>query len=577
MKNYFSFSIILILIVYIFSQNEEESIREFYTGKAIPFNKTNNGEASVEDDDCQCDISSSCDYLCCCDEDCPQTAKGSWSNYLKCIDQKDTLGIFADRCIDKNLVIYSNERRGLHRQKQTEDISGLNEIIENYCYSMDNSRNMIKDILLLNELEKKGFIKIEDDTLESISNIYIEDEFKKRGFDNDGSEAESLRFIDEVDNTTNKTNNISEANSNIKNIFINYKNPNFTYFQRAGEYFSLYSGSNCRTSKNIEIWKSENYSCSMDKSIYINRIILDNITLFYNQKEGNKTEKKNIPCEIKDIYFIDDYGLFNYKSLGNSSNIPEDIKILEVEFLMQIEKLKIDKCFINFVYSNIANQTSQNYIFKNSIIFSQNGKIPYRKSGNGGYLNNFPLKIYDNKTIFNEYYIVGRDKNGNCRTDENFYNYLYNYDKPIYFNQDYSYSCTLNGARIENTTLFNKLNQIKKIAKYGSSSYKNIDSNNTDWLDINDKLNKSCNHFIMNIYIDKKKTGLYSHKYIYHVDIISKNEANIDSLIFDVKYRNSENVENNEKKYKKTRSVPLFIPRIPDDLLDPLIYSDVDK
>ena len=43
-------------------------------------------------------------------------------------------------------------------------------------------------------------------------------------------------------------------------------------------------------------------------------------------------------------------------------------------------------------------------LFSNERIipFSQNGKIPYRKSGNGGYLNNFPLKIYDNKTIFNE-------------------------------------------------------------------------------------------------------------------------------------------------------------------------------
>lgn len=34
--------------------------------------------------DCYCDVSTSCDQLCCCDGDCSSTATSYWSNYNLC-------------------------------------------------------------------------------------------------------------------------------------------------------------------------------------------------------------------------------------------------------------------------------------------------------------------------------------------------------------------------------------------------------------------------------------------------------------------------------------------------------------
>ena len=575
MKYNFSFYLILLLtlILPLFS-TDINTIKQFYFGNN--YTKSNNDETSYGDNTCQCDISYSCDYLCCCDEDCPVEFRDIWDKYSKCLDEKDTLGIFADRCIDKNLVVFNNKRRGLNSEYQTEDISGISQTIDNYCYSIDNSGKMKKDILSINELEKIGFKKMDNNTFSEISRMYIKEDCKKRGFNCDKSEQQRLRYLNGTDDIGNEVINNDDA----KNIYINYNNSNATYFQRSGGYFSLYSGSNCQASKNIEIWKSENYSCSMDKAMNINQNILDDINLSYKNKKGNQTIINTNKCFINYIYFINDTtGLFNYSKFSNSSNICNNKKILEVEFLIQMEKWesKINQCLINFVCSS-NNQTDKNYIFKNSIIFSQNEKIPYRYSGNGGYLNNFPLKIFDkDNKINNEYYVVGRDKSGNCRLDNDIYNYLYNYDKPLYFNQDYSYLCNLGSSKIEDTTLFKKINNIYKIAKYGSSSYKNILKNQKDWLNATNSLNTNFNHIIMKIYIGKKKTGLYSHKYIYQVNLTSMNDTNNGALLFDVKYYNIEDDENNEKKYNKIRSIPWFIPKIPDDLLDPLIYSDVDK
>ena len=246
---------------------------------------------------------------------------------------------------------------------------------------------------------------------------------------------------------------------------------------------------------------------------------------------------------------------------------------------MKKTEFKINSCKINIVCSN----KNVFYNFKNSVIFSNIDKIPYRFSGNGGYLNNFPLKVYAEKNekemVFNEFYIVGRNKDGNCRNDSEIYNYLYNYDKPLYFNQDYSYSCKLNNLKIIDTTLYKKLRKIRKIGKYGSSSYKNALENNNDWLNVTiNPPNEDEKHIIMKIYVGKKKTGLYSHKYIHNVSFTSKKSTTDDTLVFEVKFEDLEKkYESNDAKYKEVPSIPLFTPKIPQDLLDPLFTSEVDK
>jgi hypothetical protein len=294
----------------------------------------------------------------------------------------------------------------------------------------------------------------------------------------------------------------------------------------------------------------------------------------------------NNNCSIINRYCIQDNGLLNTTSDIND-NICENKKIVEVEFLLKLKGAKIEDCFVNIVSINKDDYK----IFKNSVVFVQDGdKIPYRYSGNGGYLNNFPLKIYseNKKKVYNEFYIVGRDNQNDeednqnkCRDDQNIYHYLYNIDKPIYFKQDYSYSCKLNKKTPKETTLYKKILEITKIAKYGSSSYINADKeDNPDWITVDkSNWNEDDKHIIMNIYIKKKKQGFHSFKIIDKVIIRSSSELNNiedPELKFDIKFEDSDD-ENNETKYNKEPEKPLFIPNIPEDILDPLFYSDVDK
>ncbi len=556
MKSNFPFNFILlfILIISILCEINEEDYKLFYYGNKTGVNRNENSP-----NDCLCDITSSCDYLCCCDkEDCPSDAIKSWRKYSKCIDEKDTMGIFADRCVDFNLFsfkkqLYENKirRRGLHLEKQTEDIYGLKGTITNYCFSIDNSGKMKKTLLSFDDLVKRGFKKIDNKIFEDISNEII----KNKGFNESTESGEE---------------NINNKNINNRNIKIGYNGPSLNNFKNY-YYFSLYSGSTCQNSKNVEILKPENYSCSINSTFDITENILNNIYLIYKETE----EENKVQCLVEKKYLIEN-GIFNSKAKERIEN--DNSKIIEVEFLLLMKEteFKIKSCIINVVYTDDKNYN----IFKNSVIFSNINKIPYRFSGNGGYLNNFPLKVCAEKNgndlFFNEFYIVGRDKDGNCRFDNDTYNYLYNYDKPLYFNQDYSYSCDLKGLEIEETTLYKKLTKIKKIGKYGSSFCK---KNNNDWLDVNiSSPIKGETHLIMKIYVGKKKTGLYSHKYIHNVSFTSKKSTTDDTLVFEVKFEDLEKkYESNDAKYKEVPSIPLFTPKIPQDLLDPLFTSEVDK
>ena len=77
-----------------------QSIEDFFN------KKVSTDESSEKENNCLCDIESdSCNYLCCCDTKCNETSVNIWRSRSKCIDEKDTVGIFSDRCIDKHLLI----------------------------------------------------------------------------------------------------------------------------------------------------------------------------------------------------------------------------------------------------------------------------------------------------------------------------------------------------------------------------------------------------------------------------------------------------------------------------------------
>ena len=528
---------------------------DYFSGEEI----TENTEGEFqEQNNCLCDTDPKiCDEYCCCDEECPKEAIEEWRNYTKCIDEKDTVLNFADRCIDKNLVFRYNKQRGLRNSTQTEDIIGKDGTINNYCYSMDNARKEISD------------------STSSTNNTERRDKISKK--------IDELFFSDNNEDSAKKKEKKTNDYEDYINITIkNKQSQNQENLFKKSDKFSLYSGVICSNTKNVEFLRPENHTCLMDQNGLdnIKNVLLglpNNYEITLTEINPiDETKSNNYIFTLKNKYRYDDEkGILDVTNVQNP-----DIKIiLEVEFVFNLKNIK--ESFINIVFSSQDIDANKLYTFKNSVFFTnEDNKLPYRYSGNGGYINGFPLKIYYSVIsdigalkVFNEYYIVGRDKDGNCRDDNDVNNYLYYYDAPILFNKNFTYSCkNKNKKKLDETTLYKKINNIKNVAKYGSSSYKSID-NNPDWVKVNPNIPQDCNTISMNIFIGTNVTGIYSHKYVYVVDISCKEKGNTDNFKLEVLYFDLEA----NHIYDKEPDIPTFVPRIPDDLLDPLFYSEVDK
>ena len=527
---------ILISLKIVFSQAND--IMGFYNKVT---NNGNDNNDNSEDNDCLCDINrEACNYLCCCDDKCSLETRNEWEIRSKCIDKKDTTGIFADRCIDSHLVFEFEEekgkkytRRGLKKENATEDISKKNDTIINYCYSIDNSKKMKNEIKSMN-----------------LDTSKITDENSPNGNDESRINATSLTIM-------KKTKILRLLQEHNETVFSNSIG------------FSLYSGANCENNIYVERFKNANYSCSMTQKL--NEQIRDDINSS-NIKILNKI------CSLKNTYCMKD-GLISFNPISDK-NIYDYETILEVEFIIQMNTFDIiDNCFINIVKTKEINKTENDSVsFKNSVIFSKNGNASYRYSGSNGYLNGLPLKIANKSFVFNEFYITGKNKDGECRLDNNSYDYLYYSDKAILFNQNYSYSCHFNKssvASLGNTTLFKKLKDIYKIAKYGNSHYSKI-NDPSYWLEINNtglnETNINNTSIKMNIYLGTRKIGINSYKYIYKV-ILKNVPGKNDTLSLKINYFDLDLKQDFEIKPE----IPAFIPSMPADLLDPLIYSKVEK
>ena len=524
----------IIKFPFFLSQLSEHTVQEYYGGLIIDGNNENN--ENKETNECLCDIDlNSCDNFCCCDNDCHEDAIKDWRDHHQCIDEKDSIGIFSDRCIDHNLIMSyarKNRRRGLNIESQTEDVPDKKATIENFCYSIDNSKKMTKG----------------------------------NKFDYNENDINFTKINEYISNLTEDNSNNNNQNNLIRNLeYINERN---NYINISQSYLTLLSGSTCQPSKKAEMLVSESYSCLMNKDNKNKQLIKESIN--------------NNNCLINNTYSIVN-GLLN--TMTPKTNTKCDKNIVEVEYIIEMKEKEysINNCFINIV---CLEDSQDEYIFKNSIKFiKENEKLlPYRYSGNGGYLNNYPLKICDDISCFNEYFIVGKKSNGDCRHNDNLKDYLYFSDVPIYFNQDYSYSCKLNGLEIKETTLYKKIHNIIKIGKYGSSSNKNAGSSE-DWISLNKSAYIDEDIIIMNIYIGTYQTGYYSHKYIHEAELVYENNSEQNSvqnlekdyLSFKVKFIDLDGREDNNNTYNRQPSLPTFVPSIPEDILDPLIKSEVDK
>ena len=506
MSHFFYF---LNLISLIFFSNQQNYIDDYFNIES---------KDQPVSDDCLCNINTeACNYLCCCDDKCSDDTKKQWRERSKCIDEKDTVGIFSDRCIEQHLMVFYNKRRGLKKEEATEDISNSNKMIKNFCFSMDNSKTMSRDIQTVN--------------------------FKT---------PDSMPDLNQI--------------SKDKSSSQDYLSNNNQLFSK-NEHFSLYSGIDCNHFREIEKFTNANFTCSMDINLNGNiRDAINNIRI--NDKQ----------CNLKNVYKLEN-GLLNYQRESNT-NLGTDEYIVEIEFIIQMQNYDASdlQCSINLIKTTSV--TGGNILFKNSIIFSNRDKVPYRYSGTNGYLNGYPLKILSkqNNQIFNEYYILGRNQNGDCRittNDNTDNNYLYYDDKPFLFNQDYIYKCHLSDTdNIEQTILYKRLDNIQKIAKYGDSNYQQR-TNDNYWINIINNVNidnRNNTYIKMNIYLGTKKIGVNSFKYIYKV-ILNNIKGDYNTLSLDIKYYDLDKTSEHEEK----PNYPTFIPSMPADLLDPLIYSQVDK
>ena len=581
-----SFLVILFSIIIIFPStiSQGTTLDDYYNGDKNGGSSSSNGGEDLEDNDCLCDINpSQCDFHCCCDENCPNDAIEDWENHSKCINEQNTPRLSDDKCVDINLfpTWYYNSskeypRRGIHLEKQTEDIPKKSAVITNLCFSIDNSKS--NDIKTLDDLEKYGYKNI-DKLYDDIFNLYIEPYFIRSNKEKSNSgtgTAQTLRRTDETNTENGNDNRITIENNNNK-FFRVVKNI---------QYFSLYSGTNCENTNIVENWSPKNYSCLMKKS--------ENLNVKYFK---NKIKLKNVDCDLNKGYKVKD------KLLSEEENLSDDLYVLQAEFILIInpQNSKFEYCKINLVAWNEDNtDIDGTFIFKNSVIFTNNKEdpfIPYAYSGNIGYLNGYPLKIYveNEKMVLNDFYIIGRDKDGNCRQDKNLLSYLYSSDKPLLFNEDYTYSCILPKITTSSTTislkdtiLYQKLNSIQFVAKYGSSDYNKVDGNE-DWIKVT-KINfedsfTEVSNKIFNIEMNikfktDKKKGFYSHRYINEFSI-KVNEpqdcSNTNNCYAKLEIKFSGDDENNDTKYTKKPDTPFFIPNIPDDILDPFINPDVDK
>ena len=566
MKKIFSF---FILFKYILSFNEpnpyfSENISN--DGGGNPYEIPDDGKNEFP---CGCDLTeNTCDYQCCCDDDCPENIRNYWKEKQKCTNEVNTLNFFNYKCINEKLIAFNHPRKGTDELKES--------VKNKKCFGNDNSPKMKEIYKNLNDIIKK-----EDDKgkekLDKIYSDYIEDKILNT-FNFDYTDGNFIRSM------TNRKFGLISAEADGFNYFIT--DNIFTIYSK-GLYGECVPGRKIQFFENIR--NSECLMTLKDSEIqnYCNSIL--------NLKIAEKQVK------ISSYYIIRSNGILsdkinetqNFENLCNSNYYP-----VEINFLIKstngknIEEVNVE-CILNR-----TEETSIQFLSTLSVNFYNNTIFLF--SGNPGYLLNHPLLIVssDNHLYRNGYVMVGKDKDGKCQiysgVSQEFEYYLYGIDSPILFGQDYNYICSFNyndlnnnpSEYFKNLLLFNKAINIRHIGIYGSF-YKqtripvnysddfinlvegeNIDFNNSK--KCNDPLFPFPQKIILNIYVGKENDYyiVIDAKYDIIYNCFNKNSSN--NLIFATKYHYIEKGKTKDNILLKNPDLPTILPKLPKDLLDPI-------
>ena len=574
MKKFISF---FIIFKYILSFND---INEYFS-ESVP-NPSGGKEYEIPDKGenefpCNCDLTeNSCDYQCCCDNDCPSNIIEYWEGKQKCTNKKNTLNVFNYKCINEKLVKFENLRKGTIQ---------LNESVKNKkCFGNDNSPKM-KDIYKdLNDI-----IKNSEEKLNKIYSSYIEEKILNT-FNFNYTDGNFIK------STTNRKFGLISAESEGVNNFVT--DNIFTIYSK-GTYGECVSGKKIQFFENIrnsqclmDIEESKKF-CESLKKLKIGGAPIDNFISYNINNEGILTgRQESLTCDNDDNYLVE-INFIIYTINGKS-----------------IQSISVECIFDNKTINKVPSTFSVNFRNQNDDEEEESEKEKLILfSGTGGYIMNYPLliRLKDNYLYKYGYVMIGRNKNGICRTETNdnsdeMDNYLYEYDSPILFGQDYNYICIFKKSDVKEgnlvqyfykTLLYLKASNIRYIGKYGSYNIKN------DWVEVDDKsqiifnnyINESNNFFnkfnecynktsfpykiILNIYVGKIENYYFVHKAKYKVDYIcidefdSKDDYNYN-LTFNTKYLFIEKGKVQDNILYKNPNLPTILPKLPKDLIDPI-------
>ena len=521
---------------------------------------------------CNCDLTeNSCDYQCCCDRNCPKKLRDHWRDNQECKDNVNSLNVFNYKCINEHLFFV----------KKTYPRKGVKELKEKFddkqCYGNDNSAKM-KEIykLLKDNLER----------YDKVYSLYIENKILNT-FNFNYTDGQ---FIKSINNR--KFGLISAEGSN--------------YFSTDGV-FTIYSKGaygECVPGKTIQYFENiRSTECLMTLE---KNEIQNYCNSLFNLKIANKNINKTFS-----IY----YQLSNFKILKMENNPNCDSNEYPVEINFNIITSGDGKSIEDIQIESVFNRTDNNddkiqFLFTFSLNFytiNENNNY-FMFSGNPGYLPNYPLLILNDDNTFYKYgyVMVGKDIYGNCQQfldEDQLESYIYGYDSPILFGQNYNYICSFyykknitdnNFNEVDyftNLTLVIKAFNIKEIAAYGNYN------NEIRIPVINTKLEKifknnkfedcdSCSKdfcfprkITLNIYVGKKENYyiVVNAKYVldyYCSELDNEKEYN---LVFSVNYNYIENGNREDNILFKKPDLPTILPKLPKDLMDPIKEINVNS
>ena len=542
---------------------------------------------SVIMEQCSCDlVKGVCEPYCCCDNDCDENLRESWTIEEKCIDEETTAKIQSYHCINRKLLFQYNKRRGIQEDKNDE---------KRTCYSKDNDESGDN---LIENLSKKDSTELQN----LKDSIYTN--FKKQ---------------------IEKKQSIPFSPSGSSNYFI----------------YTTFAESNPFVIDNVfSLLKRNEYGvCAEGKSIrfyeYIPRYTYSNKNELYKITVGNFKSYSIKPGATGSI--IIDY-LFDYtnddgeptislvKVGDNSDTTYDNYVIKEFDFLIEITEAQENKTVtpgsisqvlvnLTIVQNSQNSQNSNNNEFNKrelntlafSLRFKQSNNEDYQFSGNVGYLIGYPLKVaYIKSSVLYSYYdgfyIKGKKTDGRCSTNSNptdgdvLNKYPLDSDKPLLFGIDSEYTCTYSQADCSNVVelikthiIYQNAFYIQLIGRVGSArlnatlDWKDVDQTGLGSIPLSESTNNGTGTYCsyskgITLTIAYYETGPENDKQ----NMIKEAKIEFDEPTQEIEKENNTKTFSFKVKYVKLSSssvdniltakeeTPTIMPRLPKDLIDPI-------